>query len=75
MMVVSPLCSMFIFCAKAEVVADAINMRQAAFIILFVLIVLLLLIVIVYIYNVLLFVLLPTALYIILYIEAVDDVY
>ena len=49
-MVVSPLCSMFIFCAKAEVVADAINMRQAAFIILFVSIVKLLLIVIVYIY-------------------------
>jgi len=42
---------------------------------LFVSIVKLLLIVIVYIYNVLLFVLLPTALYIILYIGAVDDVY
>jgi len=50
MIVVSPLCSIFIFCAKAEVVADAINMRQAAFIILFVFIVKLLLIVIVYIY-------------------------
>ena len=41
--------AVFIFCAKAEVVADAINMRQAAFIILFVSIVKLLLIVIVYI--------------------------